>query len=128
MVTEITKGVRVSVEVFYQEEYSNPLKLEFAFAYKVIIENNSDFTVRLTERHWHIFDSNGKRMEVKGKGVVGKQPVLEPGGVHQYVSGCQLNSDMGKMHGSYIMEKISDGSRFRVKIPTFELVAPFKMS
>jgi len=128
MVTETTQGVKVSVEVFFQDEYSNPLKSEFAFAYKVTIENSSDNTVRLVERHWHIFDSNGKRMEVKGKGVVGKQPVLEPGLVHQYVSGCQLNSDMGKMHGTYTMERLSDGSRFYVNIPTFELIAPFKLS
>jgi len=128
MVTETTKGIKVSVGVFFQEEYSNPLKGEFAFAYKVIIENGTGSAVKLLERHWRIFDSNGKRMEVKGMGVVGKQPVIESGRTHQYVSGCQLNSEMGKMTGSYTMERISDGRRFKIRVPVLEMIAPFKLS
>ena len=79
MVTQIPEGVRVSVETVYQSEYSNPAQEHFMFAYKITIENLSDYTVQLMRRHWYIFDSNGTLREVEGEGVVGEQPVIEPG-------------------------------------------------
>ena len=76
MVTTITDGVKVSVETIYQPEYSNPSNDHFMFAYKVNIENMGNYAVRLLNRHWYIFDSNGAKREVEGEGVVGQQPVI----------------------------------------------------
>src|SRR5690606_32112860 len=128
MVTEITDGVKISVETIYQPEYSNPANEHFMFAYRVNIENLTENTVQLLNRRWLIFDSNGTKREVEGEGVVGQQPVIEPGDNHEYVSGCNLKTDMGSMKGSYEMRRIVDGRKFRVNIPEFYLIAPYKMN
>lgn len=128
MVTEITDGVKISVETIYQPEYSNPVNEHFMFAYRVNIENLTENSVQLLNRHWQIFDSNGTKREVEGEGVVGQQPVIEPGDMHEYVSGCNLKTDMGSMKGSYEMQRVVDGARFRVNIPEFYLVAPYKLN
>jgi len=128
MVTEITKGVKVCVETFYQSEYSNPLNNEFMFAYRVTIENASEHTIKLISRHWYIFDSVSDYREVEGDGVVGQQPVLEPGASYQYVSGCNLRSEIGRMNGTYEMERIDDGKLFHVTIPEFQLYASPKLN
>lgn len=98
------------------------------FAYRVSIENQSEQTIKLLRRHWYVFDSNGSTREVEGEGVVGLQPVIEPGKTHQYVSGSHLKTEIGKMHGTYLMERVTDGKRFKVNIPEFPLIAPFKMN
>ncbi len=128
MVTKITDGVKISVETIYQPEYSNPANEHFMFAYRVNIENLTENSVQLLNRQWHIFDSNGTKREVEGEGVVGQQPVIEPGDNHEYVSGCNLKTDMGSMKGSYEMERIVDGVKFRVNIPEFYLIAPYKLN
>src|SRR6201986_3899747 len=107
MTSMISEGVKVSVETFYQQDYSNPLQLEFMFAYRITIENHNSFAVKLHRRHWHIFDSNGTNREVEGEGVVGVQPTLMPGEKYTYVSGCNLRSEMGKMYGIYQMENLN---------------------
>jgi ApaG protein len=96
------------------------------FAYRITIENNNSFPVRLLRRQWYIFDSNGSYKEVEGEGVVGVQPVIPAGTHYQYVSGCNLKSEMGKMHGSYLMENLHSKKEFRANIPVFEMMAPFK--
>lgn len=128
MITKITEGVRISVETFYQDEYSQPLNNEFMFAYRITIENCSERTIKLLRRHWYIFDSCGVTREVEGEGVVGLQPVIEPGKSHQYVSGSHLKTEIGHMHGNYLMERIVDGVTFKVNIPEFQLIAPFKLN
>lgn len=128
MQTAITRGVRVSVETFYQVEYSNPLAQEFMFAYRVTITNQSDMLIQLLRRHWHIYDSNGTIKEVEGEGVVGEQPIIHPGMSYQYISGCNLSTEIGKMHGTYLMMKVSDGKKFRVNIPEFILIAHQKLN
>jgi ApaG protein len=128
MTTKITEGIKISVETFYQDEYSQPLNNEFMFAYRITIENQSEQTIRLLRRHWYVFDSTGTTREVEGEGVVGLQPIIEPGKTHQYVSGSHLKTEMGKMYGTYLMERTTDGKRFKVNIPEFHLVAPFKMN
>ncbi|MBK0383219.1 Co2+/Mg2+ efflux protein ApaG [Pedobacter sp. SD-b] len=128
MVAKITEGVKVSVETTYQPEYSNPANEHFMFAYKIMIENLSDYSVQLISRHWNIFDSNGTKREVEGEGVVGLQPIIEPGQFHEYVSGCNLKTDMGTMQGTYQMKRLVDNDLFDVKIPEFNLVAPFKLN
>jgi ApaG protein len=126
MVSKISSGVEITVETFYQSDYSNPLNHEFMFAYRITIENHNGFAVKLLRRHWFIFDSNGDKREVEGEGVVGVQPVLEPNERYQYVSGCNLRSEMGKMNGTYLMENLNNKSTFRVKIPSFQMIVPFK--
>ena len=126
MVTEITEGVKVSVETEYQPEYSSPSQYHYVFTYRITIENGSDNTIQLLRRHWFIHDANTILREVEGEGVVGQQPVLEPGQTHKYVSGCNLKSGIGKMRGTYLMERIVDGKKFEVIIPEFMMVVPFK--
>ena len=128
MLTEITEGVRVTVETEYQPSYSSPSQYHYVFTYRITIENQSDFTIQLMRRHWHISDAGFAAREVEGEGVVGQQPVLEPGQVHQYVSGCNLKSGIGKMAGNYQMQRIVDGTRFSVNIPEFTMVAPLRMN
>lgn len=128
MISKISGGVKISVETFYQPEYSNPLNSEFMFAYKITIENNNDFPVKLLRRHWHIYDSDGSMREVEGEGVVGIQPVIAPAASYQYISGCNLRSEMGKMHGTYLLENANNRNTFDVAIPAFEMHAPFKMN
>ena len=128
MVTEITEGVRVTVEVEYQPEYSSPSQYHFVFTYRVNIENNSDATIQLMSRMWRIHDAGQALRLVEGDGVVGQQPILEPGQSHEYMSGCNLKSGIGKMHGLYIMERIVDGEQIEVIIPEFNMVAPFRLN
>ena len=128
MLTKITQGVRVTVETEYQPSYSSPSQYHYVFTYRIIIENQSDFTVQLKRRHWRIYDVGFTAREVEGEGVVGQQPVLEPGQVHQYVSGCNLKSGIGKMAGTYQMERIVDGTKFSVTIPEFTLITPLRLN
>ena len=126
MITEITDGVKVSVTTSFQPEYSSPVQSHYVFTYKIIIENRSDYTVQLLRRHWYIYDINGVTREVEGDGVVGQQPILNPGESHEYISGCNLKTEIGKMKGTYTMERVADGSYFKVNIPEFVMVVPYK--
>ncbi len=125
---KITDGIKISVETSYQAGYSNPIANEFMFAYRITIENINDFPVKLLSRHWNIFDSNGTSREVDGEGVVGVQPLLNPGEQYQYVSGCNLKTEIGKMQGLYLFENITNNKKFSVVIPTFKMSAPFKLN
>ena len=128
MTSKISGGVIISVETFYQPEFSNPLNSEFMFAYKICIENSNNFPIKLLSRHWHIFDSNGSLKEVQGDGVVGVQPVISPDDKYEYMSGCNLRSEIGRMHGTYLMENLTTHKTFTVVIPSFEMQVPFKMN
>lgn len=128
MITEITEGVKVSVETEYQPEYSSPSQFHFVFTYRITIENESEYTVKLLRRHWYVHDANSRVKEVEGEGVVGQQPTLEPGQLHQYVSGCNIKSGLGKMYGTYQMERIVDGKEFEVNIPEFTMIVPYKLN
>ena len=122
----ISEGVQVSVETFYQPDYSNPIQSEFMFAYRITLENHNTFPVKLHRRNWQIFDSNGSNREVEGEGVVGVQPTIHPGESYQYVSGCNLRTEMGKMKGTYQMENLNSKQMFMVDIPAFEMIVPMK--
>jgi len=128
MVAQITDGVKVSVETTYQPEYSNPANEHFMFAYKIQIENLSNYSIQLLRRQWTIFDSNGTKREVEGEGVVGLQPIIAPGQIHEYVSGCNLKTDIGTMQGTYQMARLVNDEIFDVQIPEFPLIAPFKLN
>lgn len=128
MVQQVTEGVSITVETFYQPAQSNPVSSEYLFAYRITIENLSPLPVKLLRRHWHIIDSNGTYREVEGEGVIGEQPIIEPGGNYQYVSAANLRSDIGKMYGTYDMENLYNKRLFKVNIPEFQLIAPFKLN
>jgi len=128
MVTAITQGVKISVETDYQDEYSNPSSEHFMFSYRINIENLSDYAIQLKRRQWFIFDSNGSQREVEGEGVVGLQPIIEPGNSHSYVSGCHLTTDMGSMSGNYLMQRLADDTEFIVDIPEFNLIVPYRLN
>lgn len=128
MATQTTNGIKISVETFFQDNYSSNSTRDYMFAYKIRIENNNDFAVKLLTRHWFIFDASQQMSEVQGEGIVGKQPVLQPGQVHKYLSGCNLKSEIGKMWGNYTMQNLENQSLFKVEIPEFQLIAPFKLN
>jgi ApaG protein len=125
---QITEGIKVSVETEYQSDYSNPEKDHYVFTYKILIENHSSFTIQLLRRHWLIYGILGDSREVEGEGVLGQKLILEPGEFHEYVSGCHLKYGVGKMLGTYLMERIIDGRQFRVNIPEFTMIAPWKLN
>lgn len=119
----ITQGIEVSVEPFYLDDESQPEESTFIWAYMVEIHNGGSEPVQLKTRHWQITDGLGRLEEVSGDGVVGEQPVIEPGETYEYSSHCPLSTDNGIMAGSYAMER-PDGSRFDVTIPAFSLDLP----
>nr|WP_319386251.1 Co2+/Mg2+ efflux protein ApaG [uncultured Roseibium sp.] len=119
----ITQGIEVSVEPFYLDDESKPEESEFIWAYMVEIHNGGPEPVQLKTRYWQITDAMGRQEEVSGDGVVGEQPVIEPGETYEYSSHCPLSTDSGIMAGSYAMER-PDGSRFHVAIPPFSLDLP----
>jgi ApaG protein len=119
----ITRGIAVSVEPSYLEANSSPDDSQYFWAYRVTIENQGRETVQLLNRHWMITNARGEFTEVKGAGVIGKQPFLRPGESYTYTSGAPLNTSSGMMGGSYQMES-DRGERFDIEIPTFSLDCP----
>ena len=117
----LTRGIRISVESVFDPSRSRPSQAQWFFLYTVTITNEGSLTVQLNSRHWIITDSAGRVEEVKGAGVVGEQPVLEPGSSFEYTSGCPLTTDYGTMHGSYQMIT-EDGESIDAKIKTFTLM------
>jgi ApaG protein len=130
MSTLITDGVKISVETFYQQPVMARSSSGMAsnFTYQITIENLRSTSIQLLQRHWIIFDTNFSFREVRGDGVVGEQPILEPGEVYRYISGCQLTSEIGSMHGEYTMQCLEDGSTLEVLIPRFTLVAIYRLN
>lgn len=126
MVSAISEGIRVEVEVFFQKDYSNPVAHDYMFAYRITIINENNFAVQLLKRKWEIFDSNGTYKTVEGEGVIGVQPIIEPQKHYTYVSGCNIKSDMGKMYGTYTMKNFMNNTEMTVRIPVFALVYPYK--
>jgi len=113
----------IDVVARYLDEQSDPARERFVFAYTVQIRNAGDVAAQLLERHWVITDGNGKVEEVRGEGVVGEQPHLQPGEHFQYTSGAVLETDLGVMQGQYTLQA-DDGTRFDAPIPPFTLSVP----
>ncbi|HEV2079453.1 MAG TPA: Co2+/Mg2+ efflux protein ApaG [Allosphingosinicella sp.] len=118
-----TGEITVRVSVTFLAEQSEPSKGRWFWAYHVRVENAGKRPVQLISREWTIGDGGGGRHEVQGEGVVGEQPLIEPGGSFDYVSGCPLNTSTGWMEGRYHMVS-ADGRPFAVEIPRFPLTAP----
>lgn len=119
----ITRGIRIAVQPAYLDDQSDPNDGRYLWSYTITIENKGAETVQLLSRYWHISDAQGRVQEVRGLGVVGAQPVLEPGQSFEYTSGCPLPTASGAMMGRYEMRAAS-GEAFEVDIPMFLLESP----
>jgi len=120
--SSITENIRVTVRPVYLDGRSDVMNLRFVFGYFIRIENAGASDVQLLRRHWYIHDASGRIQEVEGDGVIGAQPVIAPGQVHEYNSYCVLETFTGFMEGFYLMET-ERGARFHVSIPRFNLAA-----
>jgi ApaG protein len=118
-----TAGVRVQIRARYSPEHSNPSASRWFFLYTIRISNVGDTTVQLRNRHWTIVDGTGHTEEVHGPGVVGEQPILEPGQSFEYTSGCPLPTPFGSMAGTFDMQRV-DGTRFEAEAALFQLIQP----
>ena len=125
MYEAVTRSIKVIVEAIFLDEQSAPDEDHFVWAYQIRIENESLEQIQLINRHWRITDAHGQLHEVRGEGVVGEQPTLQPGDVFEYTSGTPLGTPSGIMVGSYEM-KTSGGERFDIKIPAFSLDSPYQ--
>lgn len=125
MYTKTTEQMTVKVNPVFLEHESDPEEPCFVWAYHVRIENHGTQPVRVCNRHWRITDSAGRTEEVRGAGVVGEQPLIEPGHAFEYVSGTPLKTPSGIMVGSYgVMD--AGGRAFEIDIPAFSLDSPFE--
>jgi len=128
MVQQVTRGIKISVETTFEGTFYKNYKIQFAFGYKVTIENQSKDSVQLNSRHWDILDALNNRDVVTGEGVIGRKPVIKPGESHTYTSGSLLCSPFGAMSGHYDMVNLNTTKKFKVFIPPFKLSAPFALN
>ncbi|MCC7245784.1 MAG: Co2+/Mg2+ efflux protein ApaG [Saprospiraceae bacterium] len=125
---QTTNGITVCVETVYLADESNPRADYYAFGYHISIENGSPYTVQLLRRRWLIHDATGRQRVVNGDGVIGVQPIINPGGIHAYSSWCEMPTEIGRMSGVYIMLREQDGVEFEVVIPEFLFITPGKLN
>jgi ApaG protein len=123
MYRAVTRQIEVTVEPNFMPDRSSVERSQFFWSYTIVITNNGKETVQLRTRHWIITDATGKREEVRGEGVVGEQPVIEPGESFEYTSGVPLPTTSGIMTGRYQMVT-SNGEKFEIDVPTFSLDTP----
>lgn len=128
MTTQVTKGIKISVNTNFEGTFFKNYKMHYAFGYTITIENQSKDVVQLTSRHWRIYDSLNEMETLDGEGVIGKKPVINPGESHTYNSGCLLTSPIGAMKGHYNMFNFNSNEKFRVYIPTFKFNSPFALN
>jgi ApaG protein len=120
-----TRGIRVEVRPLFLEDQSSPAEGRFVWAYRVRVENRGRETVQLLRRTWRITDAHGRVQLVHGAGVVGEQPVLEPGEAFEYTSGTPLDTSSGFMAGQYHFVVTASGEAFDAEIPLFSLDSPY---
>jgi ApaG protein len=121
----VTRNIRITVETEYAPGRSNPAQSQWFFLYTIRLTNEGREKVQLISRHWIITDAMGEAKEVRGKGVVGKQPILEPGESFEYTSGCELTTPFGSMRGTYQMVVTDKQEFFDAAIPPFTLTEPY---
>ncbi len=124
----VTRGIRIEVESTFDPRRSRPQESHWFYVYKIRITNGGSEAVQLLSRHWVITDADGKVEEVRGPGVVGRQPVLEPGEAFEYSSACPLATSFGTMHGTYEMIATKGGEPFDVEIAPFALGQPHSIN
>lgn len=132
MATALTKGVKISVETTFRPDLTDAENQILFFNYAVAIENQNPFKVQLLKRHWRIFDALNTIRIISGDGVIGEQPIISPGDIHTYQSGCDLNSELGQMTGHYdfaiLDESDNPQDSFEVEVPIFKLEFPPKLN
>lgn len=128
METLITEGVEIRVCTFYRQDLSNVELESFFFNYEIFIENHNSFPIQLMHRNWFIFDSMNDANIISGEGVVGELPVIKPQESFEYMSGCELSSEIGFMKGFYTFKNLNTGRSFQVMIPQFELAFPPRLN
>jgi|SRR5690606_25523040 len=116
--------IQIDVKTKYSEEHSDPDHSYYFFIYYITITNNSNSTIQLVSRRWEITNELGEKRFVEGTGVVGEQPILRPGESFSYQSGCNFETETGKMSGAYLMEKLDGSGSFFAEIPTFGMAIP----
>ncbi len=121
---QTTRGIKVEVEPDFDPDRTDPDAAQFVWTYEIVITNESEIAVQLRRRHWVITDARGQVEEVEGEGVVGQQPILEPGDSFRYASGAPLSTPSGIMAGAFHMVD-ADGHAFKVQVPTFSLDSPY---
>ena len=124
MINHVTRGIKISVKVFFDGSYFKNYILNYSFSYTISISNQSKNSVQLKSRHWRIFDSLNTDIIIDGEGVIGEKPLISPGESFEYSSGCLISSPVGAMRGFYNMIDVNTGQKFRAYIPTFKLNAP----
>lgn len=128
MNTAITKGVQIQVKTNFRPDLSHPLDSNYFFNYHITIENHNHYSVQLLHRDWYIFDSLNAPNFVSGEGVIGEQPILQPGEKFTYTSGCDLFSEFGFMKGFYTFKNLETHKLFEVLVPTFYLMHPPRLN
>ena len=132
MATALTKGVKISVETTFRSDLTDAENQILFFNYAITIENQNPFKVQLLKRHWRIFDALNNVREISGEGVIGEQPIINPGEIHTYQSGCDLNSELGEMTGNYDFAVLDESNTpqdsFKVDVPAFKLEFPPKLN
>ena len=128
MIQQVTRGIKISVETNYEGSFIKKNVPHYAFTYRIEIENQGKSSVQLLTRHWKIIEALNITQYINGNGVVGKKPVINPGEVHKYESGCLLTSALGTMKGAYIMIDFTSAKKFNVEIPPFKLSASFVLN
>lgn len=128
MITDISNGVKISVKPEFKADFSKPHIDYYIFAYTIEIVNTNSFPVQLLSRKWIIFDSLTKDRVVEGAGVVGQQPILQPGESYSYTSTCDLSSEIGSMRGAYYFKNMRTDEYLEVTIPVFQLTVPSKLN
>jgi ApaG protein len=124
----ITEGVKITVLTQFRPDISNIANQNFFFNYRVQIENNNPMAIKLLTRDWYVFDSLNDPNYISGEGVVGEQPVIQPSESFTYISGCELQSEIGYMRGFYTFINLETKKKFRVYIPLFKLIYPPRLN
>lgn len=119
----VTHGISVTVTPQYEAQHSAPAMSRYVHSYTILIENKTGYIVQLISRHWYIMNGIRAVKEVEGAGVIGKQPILEPGQSFEYSSWCPLNTTVGKMYGTFTFLNHESNKFFDVEIPEFPLNA-----
>jgi ApaG protein len=128
MVQKVTCGIKISVETNFEGAFYKNYKINFAFGYQIRIENLSNDVVQLNSRYWKIKDALNTVEVVRGDGVIGQNPIIQPSESYTYSSGCVLNSPFGSMHGYYNMVNLSTSKQVKIFVPSFKLSAPFSLN
>lgn len=128
MVTQITRGIKITVRTGFKGTYLKNYRIHYAFSYQITIENHSKDSVKLISRHWDIYDALNDPQQINGEGVIGLKPVLKPGESHSYSSGCMLESPFGSMKGHFNMVNFTSTRNFKVVVPSFKLSAPYALN